>query len=130
MCDYSLELYRSRTAVHGEQYQLHRFRSGTLGFADPIDCATAVCMPEGARLRLHGLADSLQVFLDVGPDAEVTMVRLPFRGNNHCDAVRFANGRELLLQHLNVGVSAMLAPRDLVKVLQLDAEEEHDRVDA
>jgi hypothetical protein len=129
MCDYSLELYRSRPAVHGEQYQLHRFRSGTLGFADPTDCAVAVCVPEGARLRLHGLAESLQILLDVGPDAEATMVRLPFRGNNHCDAVRFANGRELLLQHLNVGVSAMLAPRDLVKVLAL-AEEERDRVDA
>lgn len=130
MCDYSLELYRSRPAAHGEEYQLHRFRSGTLGFADPTDCATAVCMAEGVRLRLHGLAESLQVSLDVGPDAEVTMVRLPFRGNTHCDAVRFANGRELLLQHLNIGVSAMLAPRDLVEVLQLNTEETPDRVDA
>ena len=130
MCDYSLELYRSRPAVQGEEYQLQRFRSGTLGFADPTDCATAVCMPAGARLRLHGLAQALQMSLNVGPDAEVTMVRLRFRGNTHCDAVRFANGRELLLQHLNVGVSAMLVPRDLVKVLALDAEKERDRVDA
>ena len=43
MCDYSLEIYRSRPAVQGEQYTLHRFRSGTIGFVAPADCTTAVC---------------------------------------------------------------------------------------
>jgi hypothetical protein len=130
MCDYSLELYRSRPAVQGEEYQLHRFRSGTLGFVDPVDCATAVCMPTGARLRLQGLDKSVQLAFGVGADEQVTMVCLPFRGNTHRDGVRFANGREVLLQNINVGVSAMLAPRDLVKILDLEAEVERDRVDA
>lgn len=130
MCDYSLELYRSRPAVQGEQYPLRRFRSGTLGFADPADCMTAVCMPTGARLRLHGLDESLQRSLGVGHEAEVTMIRLPARGNTHCDGVRFANGREILLQDLNAGTCAMLVPRDLAKVLDLVAEPEHSRADA
>ena len=52
MCDYSLELYRSRQAVNEEHYTLHRFRSGTLGFVVESDCTTAICMPAGARLRL------------------------------------------------------------------------------
>jgi hypothetical protein len=43
-------------------------------------------------------------------------------GNTHRDAMRFANGREVLLQQLNVGVSGMLAPRDLHELLELDAE--------
>lgn len=130
MCDYSLELYRSRPAVQGEQYRLQRFRSGTLGFVDPADCSTAVCMPAGARLRLHGLDQSLQIRLGVGADAEVVMIRLPHRGNTHCDGVRFANGRELLLQAINIGVSAMLMPRDLARLLDLEEETEADRVDA
>ena len=59
MCDYSLELYRSRPAVHEEQYTLQRFRSGTIGFISGTDCDTAVCMPTGARLRLQGLSEWL-----------------------------------------------------------------------
>jgi hypothetical protein len=55
MCDYSLELYRSRQAVNEEHYTLHRFGSGTLGFVAEGDRTTAVCMPVGVRLRLEGL---------------------------------------------------------------------------
>ena len=130
MCDYSLELYRSRPAVHGEQYRLHRFRTGTLGFADPANCTTAVCMPTGARLQLQGLDESLQFSLGVGADEQVTMICLPFRGNTHRDGIRFANGRELLLQYINIGVTAMLTPRDLIEVLDLEMDLERDRVDA
>ena len=32
MCDYSLELYRSRPATKNETVTLHRFPSGTMGF--------------------------------------------------------------------------------------------------
>ena len=55
MCDYSLEIYASRPAVQGEQYVLHRFRSGTAGFVSAVDCNTAVCMPAGAKLRLEAI---------------------------------------------------------------------------
>lgn len=130
MCDYSLEIYRSRPAVAGEQYTLHRFRSGTMGFIAATDCTTAVCMPAGARLRLEGLSERVQGALAIGPTEEVVMTRLPFRGNTHRDAVRFANGREVLLQCLNIGISAMLAPRDLTEILRLNVRLEQDLVDA
>ena len=119
MCDYSLELYRSRPAVQEEQYTLHRFPSGTMGFVAATDCQTAVCMPAGARLRLEGINETAQRAFAIGPAEEATMTRLDVSGHAHRDAVRFANGREVLLQSLNLGVSARLAPRDLEEILGL-----------
>lgn len=119
MCDYSLELYRSRPAVQEEQYTLHRFPSGTMGFVAGTDCETAVCMPAGARLSLEGINETVQRAFSIGPAEAVTMIRLDVTGHAHRDAVRFANGREVLLQSLNAGVSAKLAARDLDEVLGL-----------
>ena len=129
MCDYSLEIYRSRPAVQGEQYTLHRFRSGTIGFVAPADCTTAVCMPAGARLRLEGLNEAVQRALHVGPAEAVEMIRLPHRGHTHRDGIRFANGREVLLQSLNVGATATLAPRDLTELFDLNADARLDLVE-
>ena len=120
MCDYSLELYRSRPAAQEEQYTLHRFPSGTMGFVAGTDCETAVCMPAGARLSLQGINETVQRAFSIGPGEEVTMTRLEVTGHAHRDAVRFGNGREVLLQSLNAGVTCTLAPRDLDKVLGLE----------
>ena len=119
MCDYSLELYRSRPAAQEEQYTLHRFPSGTMGFVSGTDCETAVCMPAGARLSLEGINETVQRAFSIGPAEQVTMTRLEVTGHAHRDAVRFANGREVLLQSLNAGVTCRLAPRDLDEVLGL-----------
>jgi hypothetical protein len=121
MCDYSLEIYRSRPAVQGEQYMLHRFRSGTIGFVSPADCTTAVCMPAGARLRLEGINQAVQCVLGIGATEVVEMIRLPFRGRTHRDGVRFGDGGEVLLQSLNVGATATLAQRDLAEIFDLKA---------
>src|ERR687898_894382 len=94
MCDYSLELYRSRPATQEEQYTLHRFPSGTM--------------------------ERVQRPFSMGPAEVVTMTRLEVTGHAHRDAVRFGNGREVLLQSLNAGVTCTLAPRDLDKVLGLE----------
>ena len=67
MCDYSLELYRSRPATQEEQYTLHRFPSGTMGFVAGTDCETAVCMPAGARLSLQGINETVQRAFSIGP---------------------------------------------------------------
>ena len=120
MCDYSLELYRSRPAAQEEQYTLHRFPSGTMGFVAGADCETAVCMPAGARLSLEGINETVQRAFSIGPREEVAMTRLEVTGHAHRDAVRFGNGREVLLQSLNAGVTCRLAPRDLDKVLGLE----------
>ena len=105
MCDYSLELYRSRPAVQEEQYTLRRFPSGTMGFTAGYDCDTAVCMPADAHLRLEGIGETVQRAFDVGPVEEVVMIRLEVLAHAHRDAMRFANGKEVLLQRLNAGIT-------------------------
>ena len=105
MCDYSLELYRSRPAVQEEQYTLRRFPSGTMGFTAGYDCDTAVCMPADAHLRLEGIGETVQRAFDVGPVEEVVMIRFEVIAHAHRDAVRFANGKEVLLQRLNAGIT-------------------------
>src|SRR5882762_11616364 len=94
MCDYSLELYRSRPAVQEEQYTLHRFPSGTMGFTAGHDCETAVCIPADAHLRLEGIGETVQRAFGIGPVEEVVMTRLEVTGHAHRDAVRFANRSE------------------------------------
>ena len=106
MCDYSLELYRSKPAQIGEKYVLPRFRSGSLGFASPGDCSTAVCIPYDTQLRLEGIPEGLQDELGVGSDEEVTFARID-NGLYH-DGVRFANGAETSLQRLNPGITAAI----------------------
>ncbi|HTG23362.1 MAG TPA: hypothetical protein VK681_25210 [Reyranella sp.] len=105
MCDYSLELYRSRPAVQEERYTLRRFPSGTMGFTAGYDCDTAVCMPADAHLRLEGIGETVQRAFDVGPVEEVMMIRLEVIAHAHRDAVRFANGKEVMLQRLNAGIT-------------------------
>jgi hypothetical protein len=90
-----------------------------MGFVAGTDCETAVCMPAGARLSLEGINETVQRAFSIGPAEDVTMIRLDVTGHAHRDAVRFANGREVLLQSLNAGVSARLAARDLDEVLGL-----------
>lgn len=104
MCDYSLEAYRSQPAATGERYVLDRFPSGSKGFTTEPGCMTAVCMTADTKLRLEGLAPEVQIALGVKASEEVTMTRLdigPYR-----DAVRFATGREVVIQRLNTGVRA------------------------
>ena len=116
MCDYSLELYRSRPAQTEEQYTLHRFPSGTMGFVAARDCETAVCVPAGARLQLEGITETVQRSFGIGAVEEVVMTRLDVTGHAHRDAVRFANGKEVLLQSLNAGITCILMPEiDLTK---------------
>ncbi|HVL07653.1 MAG TPA: hypothetical protein VM512_00605 [Burkholderiaceae bacterium] len=106
MCDYSLELYRSRPATEEEQYTLRRFPSGTMGFTAARDCETAVCIPADARLRLEGIGEAVQQAYAVGPTEEVVMTRVEGGAYAHKDAVKFSNGREVLLQSFNAGVTA------------------------
>ena len=104
MCDYSLEMYRSRPAVAGERYETRRFPRGSVGFAAPGDADTAVCMACDTRLELAGITPELQQRLSVTHTTAATFVRIE-QGPYH-DGVRFPNGAEVTLQQLGPGVSA------------------------
>ncbi len=108
MCDYSLEAYQSRPAAVGEKLTLGRFTTGSMGFAAGSVCDTAACIPAESKLLLEGISEAIQKEHGVGAVEEVVMTRLEERAYAYKDGVRFSNGIELLLQRLNVGLSAVV----------------------
>jgi hypothetical protein len=147
MCDYSLMAVPNRLAQEGEELVAHRFPTGSLGLAAPGDLkrvmdppaparrsfwvsvrdffnppkaepVPAVCIPPGARLRLHDIPARLQQDLAVGPIEDVTFTQISAAVNSYRDAVRLPNGREVRLQELREG--------QRVKVLDLSMAEDLD----
>ena len=123
MCDYSLAHFPNRLAVAGEELMVRRFNTGTLGLAPARlqpgadfspDSIPAVCVPPGARLLLRDIPERIQQEWNVGAVEEVTFVEQSADAFRYRDGVRFANGRETLLQQLACG--------QIVLVLRLDGE--------
>jgi hypothetical protein len=111
MCDYSLAHFPNRLAVEGEQLVVRRFDTLTMGLAPAgrslkvglFSPCLAVCVPPGARLLLRDIPKDLQRRWGVSAVEEVTSVQLSAEAFIHRDAVRFANGQEILLQRLECG---------------------------
>ena len=134
MCDYSLAGIPNRLAVEGEELVVHPFPTGALGLASsntPLSrwwsakATPAVCVPPGARLLLRDISVGLQQEFGVGEAEEVTFVQQNAEAYRYRDAVRFQNGREILLQRLKRG--------QRVDVLDLSSGryegEEHQRLE-
>ena len=111
MCDYSLAHFPNRLAVEGEQLVVRRFDTLTMGLAPAgrnlkvglFSPCLSVCVPPGARLLLRDIPKDLQRRWGVTAVEEVTFVQLSAEAFIHRDAVRFANGQEILLQRLQCG---------------------------
>lgn len=106
MCDYSLEMYRSRPAQVGEKYETHRFPSNTVGLIAPGDAVTAVCVACDTRLRLEGIPEAVQKTYGVGGEEDVVFTRL--EAGPHHDGVRFENGAQVALQQVGPGVKVAI----------------------
>lgn len=136
MCDYSLMSVPNRLAREGEELVVDRFSTGSMGFASPSTQArgwwerlkdffnpgpkVAVCIPPGARLVLRDIPRELQTEWRVSAVEEVTFTQLSAAVNHYRDAVRFASGKEVLLQRLRSGQHA--------RVLDLSCEGEAEPV--
>jgi hypothetical protein len=123
MCDYSLEMYRSRPAVAGERYETRRFTSGSIGFVSPGAPDVAVCMACDTRLEVANIPPHLQMSCGVPEAALATFTRL--EGGPHHDGIRFANGTEVTLQQLGPGVAAsvvdtLAAPLAVARARELE----------
>src|SRR5579864_771329 len=129
MCDYSLHGVPNRLAREGEDLVAHRFITGAIGLASPADVCRrenstkqsfwaaiksafaplpvseipAVCIPPGAALRLTDIPASLQRDFEIGPNETVGFTQTSAMPQTFHDAVRFANGRLVLLQFLKEG---------------------------
>ncbi len=126
MCDYSLAGIPNRLAVEGERLMVYRFPTGALGLTSPktgrwllwSKQTPAICVPPGARLLLRDIPKDLQQQFDVQATEEVNFVQLSAEAYEYRDAVRFGNGREVLLQWLKCGQH--------VEVLSLCYGERHE----
>src|SRR5262249_17203095 len=127
MCDYSLHGIPSRLAEKDEVLVVHRFYTGSKGLTSPgslkpierpktlmakvakllgfqpEECA--VCIPDGARLVLHGISSNLQNALGLLSVETVTFRQLSMNEYTHRDAVEFSNGIRIRLQDLEEGQS-------------------------
>jgi hypothetical protein len=74
------------------------FRSKTA--EQPRQPLCVVCIPPGAQLRLEGIPLSMQKDLGLKPVERVTFTQLSCEAYTYRDAVRFDNGKEVLLQWL------------------------------
>lgn len=101
MCDYSLEMYRSRPARAGEKLTTHRFPSGSIGLTDPNNRDCAVCMTEGSTIQFSNLPIHMRQRLDVGT-AKATFAYL--EGGPHHDGVILENGEKYTLQQVGPNV--------------------------
>jgi len=147
MCDYSLEGLPNRLAVRGEQLVTHRFVTGSIGMASPLDIVAAnerrgwwsdlrcwlnpraelnripaVCIPPGARLRMSSVPENLRKGYDLRCVEEVAFVQLSADAYRYRDAIRFNNGRQETLQALSEGIA--------FEVLSLDLRERESQPEA
>jgi hypothetical protein len=122
MCDYSLHGIRNRLADEGETLVVHRFYTGSKGltspeylrpvqeskgflailrsiFSGPPD-ECAVCIPDGARLLLHGISVGLQKAHGLRATEPVNFRQLSADSAAYRDAVEFKNGVQVRLQDL------------------------------
>jgi hypothetical protein len=125
MCDYSLHGIENRLANEGEVLVVHRFYSGSKGLTSPgylkpagtgtgIMAALkrlfasyaqpcAVCIPDGARLVLHGIEPKLRRAHNLASVEAVTFRQLSANDYAYRDAVEFSNGIKIRLQDLEIG---------------------------
>jgi len=138
MCDYSLMAVPNRLAQEGEELVTHRFPTGSLGMASPLDvraateprpalkqtlwqqiraffdppaapAVCAVCLPPGARLVLRDIPLRLQQQWGVCGQEDVVFTQITAAVNTYRDAVRFSSGREVRLQDLREGMRVVVA---------------------
>jgi hypothetical protein len=132
MCDYSLFAVPNRLAEEQEDLVAHRFPTGSMGLASPADLrrdlhspagptfwarirqwflpvaskpVPAVCIPPGARLKLSRVPVTLQQQCSVSDSEEVTFTQLSASSYAYRDAIRFENGKTVLLQDLPEGLT-------------------------
>lgn len=125
MRDFSLQGVCERLAIKGEVLVTYRFRTGSIGLVSPVEIAAArgsawkrllnfrrrpgetaaVRVPPGTRLRVNFVPAEMCWEFGVGASEDVTFVELSAEGCHYRHAIRFRNGRHVLLQRFGEGVS-------------------------
>jgi hypothetical protein len=139
MCDYSLHGIRNRLAEEGETLVVHRFCTGSKGLTSPkslkpteqpqqkgligilrrifvaksSECA--VCVPDGAKVVLLGISQTLQKTHGLRAMERATFRQMSAEAATYRDSLEFNNGVRVRLQDFEEGQG--------VEVLALSSEE-------
>lgn len=137
MCDYSLYTMQNRLAEDGEELVLHKFETGSLGFASASDLGEleeekrgkgdsfwsdlkewiwprrparvcAICVPPGAHLLLVDVPRNVQAHLRIRPSELVVFTEVSGRSYSYRGALVLPNGTRVLLQDLPEGIHALV----------------------
>ena len=127
----SLQRVTERLACEGEILVTYRFPTGSVGLASPVgmdgvignvprswwsrwkrrmrrfvgsDETAAVRVSPGKRLRVNSVPDEIREEFDVGVTENVNFVQLKEEACGDRDAIRFGNGRHILLQRFGEGI--------------------------
>jgi hypothetical protein len=69
-----------------------------------LDLVPAVCIPPGAHLLMSRIPEQLRRKFALQAVEDVTFVQLSADAYRYRDAIRFRNGKEVLLQEITAGV--------------------------
>jgi len=106
MCDYSLELIRSRPAKAGDKLASTSFpNTSTRGFAAADDRSVAVCLLPGTELSFEKEIRCEGVIFSWTPGHKVAKFQQVNKGKRHAhrDALEFPDGKIVLLTQLREG---------------------------
>jgi hypothetical protein len=109
MCDYSLELIRSRPAKAGDKLVSTSFpNTPTRGFASADDHNVAVCLLPGTELSFEQEIRCEGVIFSWTPGHKVAKFQQVNNGKQHLhrDALEFPDGKIVLLTQLREGQHA------------------------
>lgn len=152
MCDYSLYATPNRLAQEGEDLVIHKFGTGSVGFASASDLVElesqskcepdgfwaaikgllspqrstrlpAICVPPGTRLLLGEVPRTVQTSLCVEPSEIVVFIELSSRSYSYRDALLLPNGTRVLLQDLPEGIHAIVLSTSPVSPAQPEQAE-------
>jgi len=149
MCDYSLHGIPNRLAKEGEFLVVHRFYTGSKGLTSPEylkptaqpnglmamlksifafpgqSKACAVCIPDGAKLMLHGISSKLQGEHGLNSTEPVAFRQLSAEAHTYRDAVEFRNGVRVRLQELEDGQRVEVLALSLEKAEEVCSGNQH-----
>ena len=134
MCDYSLQGLPNRLAIENEELVTHRFTTGSIGLASPLDIdqclcqrralsagsfwtrlknwmnppaagdLPAVCIPPGTSLIMSKIPEKVRREFALSAREDVTFAQLSAEAFRYRDAIRLASGKYILLQAFPNGV--------------------------
>jgi hypothetical protein len=119
MCDYSLEMYKSRAAQAEDKLVTSRFPSGSIGLIEEGgDKSCATCIAKDTVLKLDLSNDAFEPLRnrhELGLTEAVTFLQMD--SGVYRDGIRFENGVELSLQQLPAGIPVQVAAIPMITLV-------------